>query len=561
MNVPSPSPFQGEGRGEGRRPPSLVGAWRTLSPALPLKGGGGSARRFVFLILAAIALPAQAPAPTPVPRAAQERPPLPADKSTHHQITLPTGTLRFTATAGAIRLTDAEGKPQADVAFTAFTLDGADPLTRPVTIAFNGGPGASSAWLNLGAVGPWRVPFGGATLSPSAAPVLVDNAETWLDLTDLVFLDPPGTGWSRTLNEDARKRAWSVSGDISMLADVSRRWLEANHRLVSPKLVMGESYGGFRGPRLVQALRSEQGVGVGGLVLVSPVLDFSSLGDGWDPLPWVERLPSLAAAARGVGERQADAEAYATDGYLPDLLRGVSDKAAVARIVDHLTRLLPGVDAELIRRRAGRLDIGTFLRERQRGQGRIGSPYDSGIGSADPFPEAADESAPDPVLEPLRAVLTSAAYAMYARRLDWLPAGKYEILNNAVARQWDWGRGRSAPSSVGALRRALALDPSLRVMVAHGIADLVTPYFASKIVLDQVPATQPPGRLRLHVYPGGHMFYSQDASRAAFHRDGAALVSQVVPAGGPAGAAAAGTPPPASPPAPAAGTSAPRTEP
>jgi carboxypeptidase C (cathepsin A) len=163
--------------------------------------------------------------------------PLPAPSVTSHELQLPNGrTLRFKATAGAIRLNDGQsGNPIADLSFVAFELDGGDKAKRPLTIAINGGPGASSAWLDLGGLGPWRLPLDGAI--PSTPPVTVDNAETWLDFTDLLFLDPPGTGYSRMLagGDDARKHFYSVNGDIDALSVAIRKWLTENKRLESPK--------------------------------------------------------------------------------------------------------------------------------------------------------------------------------------------------------------------------------------------------------------------------------------------------------------------------------------
>ncbi|MGA8196370.1 MAG: hypothetical protein WB902_23730, partial [Acetobacteraceae bacterium] len=183
---------------------------------------------------------------------------LPADVTTQHTLELPDRTLRFSATAGAIRLADDKGAPRADVAFIAYRLDGADPRNRPVTFAFNGGPGMASGWLQVGAVGPWRIRLGADATIPSASPDPMPNAETWLDFTDLVFIDPPGTGYSRILasGDDARRSLWSVEGDIAALAEVIRRWLDRNERSVSPKYLLGESYGGFRAPRLARALQS-----------------------------------------------------------------------------------------------------------------------------------------------------------------------------------------------------------------------------------------------------------------------------------------------------------------
>ena len=201
---------------------------------------------------------------------------LPPDSTTRHALALPGRTLNFTAIAGSIRLFDDKREPQADIAYTSYQLDGDKPAGRPVTFLFNGGPGASSAWLQFGDVGPWRLSITGAGAVASATPDLLPNAETWLDFTDLVFIDPVGTGYSRFVasGDEVRKRFFSIDGDVSSIALVIRRWLEKYDRLLSPKFVAGESYGGIRGPKIVRNLQTQQGVGVRGLILLSPVLDF-----------------------------------------------------------------------------------------------------------------------------------------------------------------------------------------------------------------------------------------------------------------------------------------------
>ena len=465
-----------------------------------------------------------APGPTGRPVAGRL---LPVESVTHHTLDLPGRTLHVTATTGAIRLADDKGEPQADFVVTSYTLDGADPATRPVTLAVNGGPGASTAWLQLGVLGPWRLPMDGAALSPSSPPVVQPNADTWLDFTDLVFFDPPGTGFSRIVasGDEAAKRFWSVGGDIDALAETERRWLEKAQRLISPKFVIGESYGGFRGPRLVRALLEREGVGVQGLILVSPVLDFGGRSSAFDPLLYVERLPSMAAAAReahGPVNRaaMADVEAYATGAYLSDLLRGLHDVEAVARVSERVAALTE-LDPELVREHAGQLDFDVWLRARLRQKGEVASPYDTSVATPDPFPDSSFSNHPDPILDALRGPVTSAMLDLYAHRLNWLPEGeRYELLNSGIARRWDYGSSQNnKPESASMLRSALALDPRLHVLVVHGLTDIVTPYFASYLVLNTLPPSVA-GRAQLLVFPGGHMFYARDASRAAF-RDAA----------------------------------------
>ena len=454
---------------------------------------------------------------------------LPPDQTTHHVLELPGRSLRLNATAGSIRLSNDEGVAQADVAFIAWQLEGADRHTRPVTFVFNGGPGMASGWLQVGAIGPWRIPIGGDSAVPSASPEPAPNAETWLDFTDLVFIDPPGTGYSRIVakGDEARRRFWSVEGDIDALAETVRRWLDRNDRVVSPKYIVGESYGGFRGPRLVRSLQSEHGVGISGLVLISPLLDVHVQSGFNDPLDYVGGLPTEVAAARALKgpvtrADMADVEQYASGDYLVDLMRGFHDASALSRLTDRVTALT-GIDRAIVARGGGRLDGDVFLRESQRAQGRVESVYDATVGRGDPSPRRPMGHYPDPILEGLKAPVTSAMVAIYTSKLNWRPDGVYRLSNDDAFRQWNWGRGMGRPESLSYLEYALSLDPRLRVLIACGLFDLVTPYFTTVRLLNQMPDAASAERVKLVVYPGGHMFYSADASRIAFRDAATAL--------------------------------------
>ena len=453
---------------------------------------------------------------------------LPAEHRTEHTIQLAAGPLAFAALAGSVRPTNGQGAPEADLATLAFV---ANPLTpRPITFAINGGPGASSAWLNLGAIGPWRVDAAAAIASPSASASLHDNPDTWLDMTDLVFVDAPGTGYSRILanGDDTRRRIYSVNGDISILADAIRRWLESHHRMTSPVYIVGESYGGFRAPRLARVLATNQGIAVRGIALISPVIDFSHRSDIWDPMPCVFALPSQVATARHAPDRAAvaDAERYARGDFMLDLWRGERDTAAMSRVSARVAELIPALDPAVVRQHLGCLDTRSFLRELYRRDQRVGSAYDGTATAADPFPAASRSYAPDPTLDSLRPAFTTAMHDEYERLLGWTPEGHYELLSADVIRQWQWGNSTDSPTSFTELRLALAADPAFRVIVMHGLYDLVTPYLASQAILDQVPDLGAPDRIALRVHPGGHMFYINDASRALLHEDGAWLLQK-----------------------------------
>jgi carboxypeptidase C (cathepsin A) len=455
---------------------------------------------------------------------------LPPDSTTRQTVELPGRTLTFSATAGSIRLFNGKGEPQADVAYTAYLLDGTDPTTRPVTFIFNGGPGAASAYQQLGNAGPWRLPISGDAAVSSTSAEVQPNAETWLDFTDLVFIDPVGTGYSRFVatGDDVRKHFFSVDGDVDSIAVTIRRWLEKSGRLLSPKFIAGESYGGIRGPKVVRELQRHQGVGVNGLILMSPVLDFREFS-GSSLLQYVASLPTMAAVARQAKgpvtrANMADVEGYARGDFLSDLVRGEADKDATNRIADSVSALT-GIDQAVSRRLAGRLGIDEFRREFDRSHGKVTGRYDASVEGFDPNPDSSSFRFEDPSGENLVAPLTSAVVDLTRRKLDWKPDGSYQLLNEAVNRDWDFDHGINPVESMSQLRQILSLDPKLKLLVGHGLFDLATPYFGTKILLDQLPPTYAsPDRVKLVVLPGGHMFYSRDASRKAFRDEVEALM-------------------------------------
>jgi carboxypeptidase C (cathepsin A) len=264
---------------------------------------------------------------------------------------------------------------------------------------------------------------------------------------------------------------------------------------------------------------------VSGLVMVSPVIDFGWRGNGsHTPLEWVSRLPSMAATVREANapfDREAlrEAERYASGEYLTDLMRGERDKAAVDRMSARVAQLT-GLDVATVRRLAGRVDTRTFLRERGRDRGLVGSMYDATVTGFDSDPASSGGGHDDAVLTVIGAPLTTAMTDLYARTLNWRVDDRYALLGRV---RWEWGGGRSTHDVVGDLRSFLSIDPLTRVLVAHGASDLVTPYFENQLILDQIPAYGSPDRLKLSVYGGGHMFYSRDASRRALRDDAQAM--------------------------------------
>lgn len=458
--------------------------------------------------------------------------PLPADVTTEQHVTLPGRTLKYHVTVGSLPMRNAKGEHKADIAYIAYTLDGGKPVQeRPITFAFNGGPGAASAYLHLGALGPKRLAFGNQANFPSEAPRLVDNPDTWLDFTDLVFVDPVGTGYSATLsgNDDDNKAYWGVAQDVDSLSSFIIRFLTKTDRLASPHYLVGESYGGFRVPKILHHLQVEDGVGVSGAVLLSPALDFSLINGGsLTLLADMCRLPSLAAAALSAKgpvtlEALRPVEEYASGPYLVDLAHGKGDAAAKDRAAAKVAELT-GLDPKLVRQLGAQIDFQTFARAAHRDQGRVSSIYDATVTGYDPFPDAAEPQFEDPILKGTVAPVTSAMVDYVQGQLGFKPDRPYRLLNYDANGKWDWnvstqGGEPKPPSAVEDLRQALALDSKLRIMIAHGVTDTITPYYGSKFVIEHVPDFGDPNRLFLKVYPGGHMAYTRDDSRAALRAD------------------------------------------
>jgi carboxypeptidase C (cathepsin A) len=447
-------------------------------------------------------------------------PPLPEDKTIHESMQLNGKALSYDATVGKIPVRDDKGKIIAQVVYTAYTVPGAGE--RPVTFAFNGGPGAASVYLNLGAIGPKRLQFGDQGDAPSDFK-LGDNPATWLDMTDLVFIDPVGTGFSRAEEPEAKakKDFYTAEADIAYLSRVVYDWLLKNGRLASPKYLVGESYGGYRAPRIALRLQTRVGVGVSGLVMVSPYLDPAAIGneDALSPLPWMITLPSMAAGhferQRALTpEKMAEVEEYDRTRFVTDFLAGPADPAAVKRIVAKVSEYT-GLDPALVARLDGRVDVKTYLRDTYRDEHKIGSVYDSNVTAYDPFPSAAENQAGDPILNAIIAPTTSAMVDFITRQVGWKTDAHYKALSQDVHRAWDHGNIKD-DRPVSDLRKAIANDPKMAVLIAHGYNDLACPYFTSRLVIDQLPDFGTPDRVRLAVLPGGHMFYSRPESNAAF---------------------------------------------
>lgn len=503
--------------------------------------------------------------PTPAPAPAPAAPTTPAPcytppRGTEKALSLRLGarTVRIHAAADWLIVRE-HGVPAAEMFYVHYALEPRN-TRRPITFLFNGGPGAASAFLHMGTAGPMRIEFTptGDVLPPPARPV--PNAETWLAFSDLVFVDPVGTGLSRTVHEsrleqtglaDAdeqrakrtgdlptqRKTFYKLKRDIEVLCEFVSAFLSRVRRWESPVLVAGESYGGFRVGKLLRAL-PERGVGLSGAILVSPALDFMHLiGSDYDLLPWITRLPTMALAARHHGrlrgrfkglspERlRGAAEAFAAEELAVYLLRAERPATTASRTIRTLAELT-GLPDELVARCNGRVSIERFARELLRDQGLVCGLYDAAITGPDVFPDREGTPNPDPPLAAFMSAFAAGVNAMLRSTLGLSTEREYLLLNEDTNKAWSddrpdgfWQRPIECADD---MRYGLALNPSLRVLISHGWFDLVTPYYSSA---QAVAALRLPPALRARItltnYNGGHMFYSWQSSRKAFQRDAA----------------------------------------
>ena len=458
---------------------------------------------------------------------------LPARVATHHAIGLGGHRLEYDAIAETLPLTDAKGVTTATVFTIAYLTDIAPGRERPVSFVFNGGPGAASVFLHLGALGPqiMETPENGTVPGPPVR--LVENPATWLGFTDLVFIDPVGTGFSRGKGkeENPDKPFWDVRADIASLGAVIRLWLTRHQRWSSPIYLVGESYGGFRAATLAQELPHDFGVTVSGLVLISPALDLSALHqDERDLLAAAFFLPSYAAVAAVAdpsqrGQDRAAVERFALSDYLVGLA-GLKGDPPVGDPFIAKIATISGLPEEIVRRNRGRIPRNVFAREIRRSKGEVVSLYDGAISR----PARSDEDregAPDPLLQPAVAAYGAAFNAYAADALGYHTDLPYRVLPHDISRQWNWQgerRGEGLGLAMSSLEIALLEHPGTKVMIANGHYDLVTPYLASRWLVDQmaVPATLRQG-IRLRVYEGGHMMYMRPDARLGLARDAADL--------------------------------------
>jgi len=429
------------------------------------------------------------------------------------------------------------GEPLAAVMATSYALKGAAPASRPVCFAFNGGPGSASIWLHLGALGPKRVVTRDDGSMPRAPYAVVDNPHSWFEHFDLVFIDPPHTGWSTTASADSRNKVLSVDGDVSALTEVVRVWLTRHRRWNSPVYLAGESYGTTRGAALADKLLSA-GVALSGLILVSCAMDLQSLVFApLNDLPYALFVPGFANVAHYHGllkgplaqsgqAARAAAEAFVDEDYAAALLAGARlDGQRRKRVARRLAEII-GLPQSLVEEKNLRISDQTFFMEALRPQGRIVGRLEA----RSTAPMAASRGHVmdfDPGIEAFAAPYSMAAMAYFGEQLGMATETRYEVLSYDAHKAWNWNRGEdkgnSFASTSGDLARALRRNAHLRVFVASGRYYLGTPYSASDWSLAQLDApAEVLARVEHRYYDAGHMMYTREADLIQLKRDLAA---------------------------------------
>ncbi len=479
--------------------------------------------------VASAAQATETPAAPATPKADATPPPEPRLQSTRHQLRLDGQVLNYTATVGWLILNDDKDKPIARFGYTAYTLDGAKDLARrPVTFAFNGGPGSASIWLHMGVLGPRRVVVNDGGYAPPPPAQLADNEYSIIDATDLVMIDPVGTGFSKPLGEAKGTDFWGVDQDIKSVGSFIKRYVTENGRWGSPKYVLGESYGGIRGAGLARHLQSDLGMNLNGLILVSPYFGIVAGNDGIGiDLPHVLYLSTFAATAwyyDAIADKPAsldaflsEVERFAYQEYAPALLKGYSIPQAEKQDMAAKLARYTGTAAEFWERADLRVSHVQFLQELLRGRGLIAGRIDARFSGPSLNP-LNDEMDYDPFFPAVGPAYTAAFREYLHSELRFDVPDDY-VVSGGLYKKWDWKHAQPGVSTdsdpqvpmtnvLPDLSMAMTMNPGLHLLVEQGLYDLATPTMALKYNLDHLRLTpEARKRIRVNYHDAGHMMY------------------------------------------------------
>lgn len=487
----------------------------------------------IFALFVALSVACQGQQKAAAPRPAVPSAPVQDDKPvvTRHEMTAHGTALRYTASTGFLPIKNETGETEASMFYIAYTLETTEPAAkRPLTFAFNGGPGAASVWLHLGALGPKRVKMMPDGAMPPAPYELIPNEQTWLDKTDLVFIDPVGTGYSRVTKPELAQKFNGVQGDISSVGEFIRLYLTRNERWGSPLFLAGESYGTTRAAGLSGYL-IEHGVAFNGVVLISTVLNFQTIRfTRGNDLPFVLYLPSYTATAwyhkklapdlqKDLRKTLDEARAWAIGPYAEALAKGVLLKGGERQaIVARLARYT-GLSEQYVDNADLRVEILRFCNELLRDRGTTVGRIDSRL-IAHEGRNVAELPEFDPSIAAIRPPYT-ALFADYVRReLGFKTDFTYYVLGGGIA-GWDWGSAAEGfADTADAMRAAVAKNPHMKVFAACGYFDLATPFFAAEYTLSHMGVdTRLRGNFQTEYYEAGHMMYIHPPSLEKLRRD------------------------------------------
>jgi len=433
----------------------------------------------------------------------------------------------------------ASGETEARIFYIAYTLDN-PPAGRPLMFSFNGGPGSASVWLHLGALGPRRIKMMDDGMMPPPPYQMEDNQETWLTETDLVFIDPVGTGYSRAAKPEIASKFFGVNGDIESVGEFIRMYLGRSERWMSPLFLVGESYGTTRASGLSNWL-FEHGIALNGIALVSTVMNFQTIrfADNND-LPLVLILPSYSTTAwyhkklppamqsKTVAQVADESRKFAANEYLPAMLHidslSTADRSALADKFSSLT----GLSKEFIERNNFRVDLGEFNKELLRNERRTTGRLDSRFKGID-RDAASDNPDSDPSMNAIRPPYTSAFNSYVRGELGYKSDVEYYILGGGITAPWNYNVTNQYADTSIPLKDAMAKNPYMKIFVAQGYYDMATPFYAAEYTFSAMnldPSLRK--NINFEYYEAGHMMYIEKNSLAKLKRDASAFIQRSI---------------------------------